>query len=405
MKGMNLKLINNRLQKFFLIIFLLFVFLFCNLNYLYIYASSQPSVSANGAILLDNRTNKVLYSKNENERMYPASTTKIMTAILTLENGNLDDIVTASHEAVATIPYGYSIANIQVGEQLTVEQLLEALLVHSANDAANVLAEYVGGSIDSFVSMMNTKLNELGLTNSHFTNTYGLHDENHYTTPSDLAKLMQYCMKDTNFRRLAGMASCAIPATNMNDNFLLVPESNYYTSYITVGKTGFTSQAGNCLVTAGYNNNIELICVVLGCPTSNSRFEDVISLYEYGYNNFSLKNIANESDVITQIEVKNATKDTKQLDLLIYEDISALVENSDNTNIQPEINLNDDVKAPIMQGDKLGKVSYTVNGIKYTSDLIASHDVEQFHIPRYVIYICLIFVIVILILSPLDKLI
>ena len=404
MKGMNLKLINNRLQKFFLIIFLLFVFLFCNVNYLYIYASSQPSVSANGAILLDNRTNKVLYSKNENERMYPASTTKIMTAILTLENGNLDDIVTASHEAVATIPYGYSIANIQVGEQLTVEQLLEALLVHSANDAANVLAEYVGGSIDSFVSMMNTKLNELGLTNSHFTNTYGLHDENHYTTPSDLAKLMQYCMKDTNFRRLAGMASCAIPATNMNDNrlytstnFLLVPESNYYTSYITVGKTGFTSQAGNCLVTAGYNNNIELICVVLGCPTSNSRFEDVISLYEYGYNNFSLKNIANESDVITQIEVKNATKDTKQLDLLIYEDISALVENSDNTNIQPEINLNDDVKAPIMQGDKLGKVSYTVNGIKYTSDLIASHDVEQFHIPRYVIYICLIFVIVILI--------
>ena len=341
------------------------IFIFCNIYFLNVYASDEPSVSAGAAILMDNRTNNVLFSKNADERMYPASTTKILTAILAIENGNLNDVVTASHDAVTSIPEGYSIADIQVGEQLTVEQLIEVLLVHSANDAANVLAEYVGGSIDSFVSMMNTKANELGLTGTHFTNAYGLHDENHYSTAYDLAKLMQYCIKNEDFRKLAGMASCAIPATNMHDsrlysstNYLLVPESQYYTSYVTVGKTGFTTQAGDCLVSVAYNNDIELINVVLGCPTSNSRFADTISLFEYGYNNYSLKTIANEKDVATQIEVSNATKDTKQLDLLVSENINALVDNSENTeNIEPNIVLNDEIKAPIYGGDVLGKVS------------------------------------------------
>ena len=190
----------NRLQKIYVIMIFLLIFLFCNLITLNTYAANEPTVSAGSAILMDNRTNKVLYAKNENERMYPASTTKIMTAILSLENGNLDDVTTASHDAVTSIPSGYSIADIQVGEKLTIEQLLEMLLTHSANDAANVLAEYVGGSIDSFVSMMNTKANELGLDGTHFTNAYGLHDDNHYSTAYDLAKLMQYCIKNNDFR-------------------------------------------------------------------------------------------------------------------------------------------------------------------------------------------------------------
>ena len=398
-------MLKNRLQKIYVIMIFLLIFLFCNVITLNTYAANEPIVSAGSAILMDNRTNKVLYAKNENERMYPASTTKIMTAILSLENGNLDDVTTASHTAVTSIPSGYSIADIQVGENLTVEQLLEMLLTHSANDAANVLAEYVGGSIDSFVSMMNTKANELGLTGTHFTNAYGLHDENHYSTAYDLAKLMQYCIKNEDFRKLAGMASCAIPATNMHDsrlysstNYLLVPESQYYTSYVTVGKTGFTTQAGDCLVSVAYNNDIELINVVLGCPTSNSRFADTISLFEYGYNNYSLKTIANEKDVATQIEVSNATKDTKQLDLLVSENINALVDNSENTeNIEPNIVLNDEIKAPIYGGDVLGKVSYTVNGVEYTTDLVASHDVEEFRIPTFIIYIALIFVALLLI--------
>ena len=382
----------------------LFILLFLFPSYVHA-EDSEISTYSPACLLMEASTGKVIYEKNAYTRMYPASTSKIMTAILSLENGNLDDVTTASHDAVTSIPEGYSIADIQVGEQLTVEQLIEVLLVHSANDAANVLAEYVGGSIDSFVSMMNTKLNELGLEGSHFTNAYGLHEENHYTTASDLAKLMQYCIKNNDFRRYAGMASCAIPATNMHDsrlytstNFLLVPESEYYAPYITVGKTGFTSQAGDCLVTTGYNNDLELICVVLGCPTSRDRFNDIKSIYNYGYENFSLKDVVNENDVVTQIEVKNATKDTKQLDVLSSETIPALVNNTDDIeNIEPNINLNSEISAPIMQGDRLGTVTYTVNGVEYTTDLIASHDVEALNIPIYLIIAFGIFIVLFMI--------
>jgi serine-type D-Ala-D-Ala carboxypeptidase (penicillin-binding protein 5/6) len=150
--------------------------------------NSGPDINAKSALLIDNKTNKVLYSKDMNRKMFPASTTKILTAILVLENHSLDEKVTASYNAIMTIPSGYSTANIQIDEVLTVEQLLELLLVHSANDAANVLAEYTGGSIDSFVAMMNTKINELGLSDTHFTNPYGLQDNNHYTTAHDLAR-------------------------------------------------------------------------------------------------------------------------------------------------------------------------------------------------------------------------
>ena len=194
-----------------------------------------PNITADAYIVIDNKTNKVLYNKNENKKMYPASTTKILTAIMTLENCDLDDTVTASYDAVMSIPEGYSIANIQIGEQLTVEQLLELLLVHSANDAANVLAEFVGGSMDSFINMMNTKINELGITNSHFTNAYGKHDENHYTTAKDLANIMQYCLKNETFRKISGKASCAISATNKygtrsysSTNELSIPSSSSY---------------------------------------------------------------------------------------------------------------------------------------------------------------------------------
>lgn len=244
-----------KVKKFFNILLLTFIILFANYSYLFASTSSNtPSISAKSAILLDSNTNKIIYSQFENEKMYPASTTKILTSILVIENSNLDDVVTASYDAIMSIPEGYSTANIQIGEQLTVEQLLELLLVHSANDAANVLAEYVGGSIDSFVTMMNTKIHELNLNNSNFTNTYGKDDENHYTTAYDLAFIMKYCLKNDTFRKIAGQASCAIPATNKSDsrtysstNELIIPKSNYYYNYLTTGKTGYTSRCQRML--------------------------------------------------------------------------------------------------------------------------------------------------------------
>lgn len=360
--------------------------------------SEQPNLISKSAILMDNKTGKILYAKNENEKMYPASTTKIVTAILTLENCNLNDIITVSYDAIISIPDGYSSASLQVDEQLTVEQLLQLLLVHSANDAANVLAEYVGGSIESFISMMNTKMNELGISHTHFTNTFGMHDEEHYTTAQDLANIMKYCIKNDNFRKLAGSASCAIPATNKyaprrytSTNQLIVPNNNIYYPYLTSGKTGYTSQAGDCLVSCGYKDNLELICVILGGKTINgisTRFSETKDLFEYGYNNYSIKNLIKENDIITQIEISNGTKDTKNLDLLANNSINALLENTvSEDKLTFEINLKEDIKAPIEQGENLGTICYMIDGFSYKSNLIASHAVEKSKLWNYMIKI------------------
>ena len=400
---------SNKKQFKFIIFFLV---LFVLIPFSYVFSAEDASkefvLTADSYILLDNKTNKVLYKKNENEKMYPASTTKIVTALLTLENCNLDDTVTASYNAVMSIPEGYSSANIQIGEQLTVEQLLEVLLVHSANDAANILAEHVGGSIESFVTMMNTRLNELGINNSHFTNSFGMHDENHYTTAEDLAKIMKYCLKNETFRKIAGKASCAISATNKSGtrsysstNELLNANSSNYYKYLIAGKTGFTSQAKECLVSAAYRDNLELIGVVLH---SNSRFSDSRKLFEYGYSNYSVKNIVNENDLITSIKVSGATKETENLNLMSSETIEALVNTNSTSKIEPEIILNDNISAPIEEGSTLGKVTYNIEGISYTTDIVAEHNVEKSYFYLYVgISVGVIFVITIFVFSKKKK--
>ena len=393
------------------------VAIFMILNSSFVFATSkQPELLSQAAILMDNRTGKVLYSKNENEKMYPASTTKIVTAILTLENCNLDEIVTVSYHAAMSIPDGYSSASLQIDEQLTVYQLLQLLLVHSANDAANVLAEHVGGSIDSFVSMMNTKMYELGLSNTHFTNTFGMHDDNHYTTAKDLAIIMKYCIKNENFRKLAGSASCAIPSTNKygtrrysSTNQLIIPNTNLYYPYLTSGKTGYTTQAGDCLVSCSYKDNLELLCVILGGKTINgisTRFSETKDLYEYGYNNYSLKTLLNENDVVTQIEVSNGTMSTRNLNLLADNSISGLLQKDKSKDeLIPKINLKEDIKAPIEQGDTLGSVCYTIDGIQYETNLVASQTVEKSKLLNYLLKLgigCFIIILIYTIKRMID---
>lgn len=378
-------------------IILILVNILLLLNPSFVFATSKkPDITSPAAILIDNKTGKVLYSKNENKKMYPASITKIITAILTLENCSLDEVVTVSYNAVMSVPEGYSSASLQIDEQLTVEQLLQVLLIHSANDAANALAEHVGGSIESFVSMMNTKVNELGLSHTHFTNPFGMHNDDHYTTAQDIAIMMKYCIKNKQFRKLAGSASCAIPATNKygtrtytSTNELIIPNHSNYYPYLTSGKTGYTTQAGDCLVSCSYKDNLELICVILGGKTENdvsTRFSETKALYEYGYNNYSIKNIINENDVITQIDIPNGTKNTKNLDLLANSSISALLRNDiSKDEIALEINLKENIKAPIEPKDNLGSATYTIDGIQYKTDLMASHAVEKSKILNYIL--------------------
>ena len=376
----------------------------------FVFASSDtPNLTSEAAILMDQSTGKILFEKNSTKKMYPASTTKILTAVLTIENVGLDDEVTVSENAVTSIPEGYVTADLQVGEVLTVEQLLEILLLHSANDAAVALAEYVGGTVDSFVSMMNTKVNELGLSSTHFTNPYGKQDPDHYTTAYDLAIIMKYCMDNDEFRKIAGSASCAIPATNMHEprkyassNKMIDPsDENYYPS-ITAGKTGFTTEAGECFISCSYKNDVELIAVVLGgegVDDPSVRFADTRALYEYGYSNYSLKNIIDTDDIVYQMQIRNATKETKNLNLIAKNSIKALVKNDfQGTSLTPEVTLkSEDISAPIEEGEVLATAKYTIDGEDYKVDLIADHDVEKSKTLNMAIEIIFILIILVLI--------
>ena len=400
---------HNKLLKLLLISIILTILIpFTNV---FSATTPEPKIYSEAALLVDSKTGKILYAKNENERKYPASTTKILTAILTIENCKMDEIVTVDYDSIMQVPSGYTVAALEVGEQLTVEQLLQVLLIHSANDAANVLAKHVSGSIDEFANLMNSKLAELGCVNSHFTNPSGKHDDNHYTTATDMVKLMNYCMENETFRELSGSKNCIIPATNKyeqriytNSNELLVKDtreisSNYYYPYAIAGKTGYTAEAKNCLVSVSLKDNLQLTCVVFGCIKTDdglsAKFVDSKNLYEYGYNNYTLKKICDKESIAKQIEIPNATKETKELDLITTDEIIALVKQEDfDKNIEPEITLNDNLKAPITKGDTLGKVTYTIEGIEYTTNLVSAHTVEKDNSLFFFIQLTLIAIIV-----------
>ncbi len=373
-------------MKFKNIFILIFTFLFVFSTFSF--ATDEPTVFSEAAILIDANTGKSLYEKNATQQMYPASTTKIMTAILTIENCELDETVTVNYNAISTIPSGYSIAELVEGEELTVKQLLEVLLVHSANDAANVLAMHVGGSIDSFVSMMNSKAQEIGCTNTNFTNTYGKQEDTHYTTAKDLALIAQYCMKNSTFRSFVSQPECTITATNKheprnfkNTNDLIRPSSDYYYEYAIGIKTGYTSEAKNCLISASSKDGFETISVILGADKApdgaSARYVDSINLFEYAYNNYSIKELAHKDDVITQITIPNGTKETKELDVLLVEDITALTNISNTDANSPAITINNNLSAPLAAGTIVGSVTYNIDNIEYKADLVAAHDVEK----------------------------
>lgn len=378
------------------------------------YANTEiPNISAGSAILIDSNSEKVLYSKNSDQKMYPASTTKILTAILAIEHCNLEDTVTVPVEAIMNIPSGYTVVSLQPGEKLSVSSLLQLMMVHSANDAANVLAFHISGSIESFATLMNTKIAELGLKNTHFTNPSGQHDNNHYTTAYDLAILMKYCMKNTTFRNYAGLKSCIIPATNKYEqrvfsttNELLIYdnreiESNYYYKYAIAGKTGFTSEAKNCLVAVSNKDNFELISVILAVgvlPNNISgRFTETKLLFDYGYNNYTIRKIRDQNAIATNVDISNATKETKSLDLLLTDDIIAIINQSDlETEFTPEIKIDENLFAPIAQNQIVGTISYEIEGITYTSKLFASHSVVKSDLITLIIQIITIILILFL---------
>ncbi len=330
------------------------------------------TIDAPVALLMDANTGKILYEKNAHEKIYPASTTKIMTAILALENRNLSHVAKVSYNAIFSVPVGYSNANLQLDEELTMEQLLNVLLIPSANDAANVIAEDIGGSVESFASMMNTKALEIGCKNTHFVNANGVHNEEHYSTAYDLALMGQYAMKNEDFRRIVSTVRYTLPITNkyekadrifLTTNNLINSKSNQYYEYCIGTKTGYTDAAKNCIVATAKKNDFELICVIMGAANNadSNKFKDCVSLFNFGFDNYTYKKLHAKDSVYKVINPGNANSKTKSLNVLFKDDVNVLMKKSDyDVEIIPNVDLNNKMSAPISKGNVIGKISYDV---------------------------------------------
>ena len=250
-----------------------------------------PSIEGQSAVLMDAVTDTVLYSKNADEKLYPASITKIMTALLACENLDMNDTITMSQEAAYGIESGSSSIYAETGEVFTVEQALMALMLESANEMALALAEKVSGSVKKFVELMNQRAEQLGCHKTHFNNPNGLHDEKHYTTANDMMKIAKAAWYNPLYRKFVTTQVYEVPPTNMQ------PETRYFLNHhkmmagqsyaydgVLGGKTGYTTNAGNTLVTYAKRGNMVLVAVVLN--STNGAFPDTASLLDYGFDNF-----------------------------------------------------------------------------------------------------------------------
>lgn len=264
-----------------------------------------PAVYAESAIVMEADTGMILYAKDMEAKNYPASITKIMTALVVLEQCELDEEVLYSYHATHSIEYGSSSIARTEGEVLTVEESLYALMLASANECANALAEHISGSTEEFAVLMNEKAKELGCVNTHFTNANGLHDENHYTCAYDMALITKAALENEDFRRIAGTDYYTLRATNKNDeelwmqnhHYMIAPyrTSKYLDETIFAGKTGYTSDALNTLVTCGERNGMDVIVVTMRTRSTGERgvplFTDTAALLDYA-NNFRKLNIS-----------------------------------------------------------------------------------------------------------------
>lgn len=250
--------------------------------------NSEPSINAKSAIIYERSSGYILYGKAENEKRKMASTTKIMTAIIVIENCNLNDIVTVSSKAAGT---GGSRLGLHTDDKISIKDLLYGLLLCSGNDAAVALAETVGGNVENFANLMNEKAISLGLSSTHFVTPHGLDDDNHYTTAYELALITNYALSNPTFCNFVGTKNYTISINNYPKSLSNTNELLGYLNGVYGVKTGFTNGANRCLVTAVKRNNMDLICIVLGSDTKKDRTKDSIALIEYAFNNFSMVNI------------------------------------------------------------------------------------------------------------------
>ena len=361
------------------------------------YEPTTFEVTAKAAMLVSLDNGEVLYSKNPDERVYPASLTKIMTAVVAIENiDDLENTVMTTSQHAIDVLYGTdsSVFGLKPGEQLSAKDMLYVMLIHSANESANVIAEHIAGSIDAFVSLMNKKAEELGMTNTHYMNPHGLHDENHYTTASDMYKLVSYAMKLPLFMEICTCASYTVPPTNMNSssrtiastNLLMLPSSGYYYEYASGIKTGYTDPAGRCLISTASKDGYSYLSIVMGCPVKDASGKMIrddmtvtANLFKWAFSNFKYRRIISTTEPISEVTVENAW-DTDYIQLFPQQDSYAIIPaDADVSTITTKVSLSSEsVSAPIKQGDVLGNCEFYLAEEKIAEvPLIAGNSVDR----------------------------
>ncbi len=348
-----------------------------------------PELTAGSAYLIDADTGQVLFDKNGYAAMFPASTTKIMTAYLTIKNLDINSEVTIDAEAAGT---DGSAIDLKEGEIITVKNLLYALMLFSANDAAVALAKSVSGSVSAFADLMNDTAVEMGATGTRFVTPNGLPDPDHYTTAHDLACITKFAMTNESFREIVATREYTIPATNMSEERELINSNrmlwdnkprydmgnggdlvpNYYSGTIGV-KTGHTNEAGSCLVSCVERNGHTLIGVTLGSEYEQ-HYLDMIKLMDYGYNNYSMVRLATAVENSYTVKVKHS--ETKKLGAVLGEDVTlTLPSGSTAPEVTTEETLEKKYEAPIKKGDVLGSCNIYLDGSLYTTvDIVAAAD-------------------------------
>ena len=401
--------------------------------------NNEPTVYAKAVVLYDVNTNKILYTKNAYEKMFPASTTKTMTAILTMEKCKLTDIVKASYYAIHEIPKTYSTGLLVPNEDLTIEQLLNLLMIPSANDAAYILAQYIANGcsnqydmsdssgakkkfdsdIETFANMMNKKALELGCKNTHFINPNGVHNENHYSTAYDLCLIGNYALKFPDLANITKKVHYSLSPTSEysklyseprvfdNTNYLINKNSYGFYKYAIGLKTGYTDAAGYCIIASAKKDNRTLIAVILGSETiknvTSSREHDCARLFDFGFNKYNYQTIVNKGTLVSTTKIINGTPKTRDLKLIAKDDLLILVKQDYIIDVNRNIVMKQ-VLAPIKKGDIVGYLECSVDGDKYSVDLIADSDVESSIFSNIIlIIICIIILIFILYLFRMRK--
>ena len=349
-------------------------------------SNGELQLYSKSSILIDSTTGQILYEHNAYEKLYPASTTKLMTAILTLENCQLTDTVTVNPDALKGIPATYTTAALQPNEQLTVDQLLHVLLIPSANDAANVLAYHVAGSIEDFAVMMNAKAKEIGCKNTHFVNPSGVHNDEHYSTAYDMALIGKFANTFDTVKDIVTQTQYSLPdlpdgkkRTFKTTNTLITPNNKYYYEYATGLKTGYTDKAKSCIVAKAKKDNTELICAVFyGEKTEDKKNErelDCHTLFDYGFNNYKETTICEKDQSINTDSIDNVPEIYENADVLYEDDLSLLVNQNSDSNIESNISWNTDLKYPISKDTIIGNVTYIIDGNNYSVNLVAGENI------------------------------